>query len=58
MTDSAVQGSPEKKREKIFTWQWRNSKEKERLKENGGAKWRWAEVMWEVKTGSLLTNDI
>ena len=38
MTDSAVQGSPEKKREKIFTWQWRNSKEKERLKENGGAK--------------------
>ena len=38
MTDSAVQGSPEKKREKTFTWQWRNSKEKERLKENGGAK--------------------
>ena len=32
----AVQGSPEsKQREKIFMWQWKNSKEKERLKENG-----------------------
>ena len=32
-----VQGNPEKtQREKAFTWQWRNNKEKGRLKENGG----------------------
>ena len=27
--------NPEREGEKTFTWQWRNSKEKERLGENG-----------------------
>ena len=53
----AIQVSPERKqREKIFTWQWRNSKEKERLKENGGQMKRQVEVnVYEnLKLGDYL----
>ena len=53
----AIQVSPERKqREKIFTWQWRNSKEKERLKENGGQMKRQVKVnVYEnLKLGDYL----
>ena len=36
----------ENKKKKTFMWQWRNSKEKERLKENGGQMKRQVEVIW------------
>ena len=38
--------------------QWRNSKEKVRLKENGGQMKRQAELIRELKTGRLLTDQI
>ena len=48
----AIQLSSERKqREKIFRCQWRNSKEKERLKENCGQMKRPVEVIRELKTG-------
>ena len=42
--------------QKTFTWQWRNSKEKERLKENGGQMKRQVEVnVYEnLKLGDYL----
>ena len=46
--------NPERKREKTFTWQWRNSKEKERLEENGEQIKGQVEVTRELKTGILL----
>ena len=46
--------SGRKQTEKTFMWQWRNSKEKERLKENGGQMNRQVVVVPELKTGKLL----
>ena len=46
--------NPERKREKTFTWQWRNSKEKERLEENGEQMKRQVEVIRELKTVILF----
>ena len=52
-----VQGNPEKKRKKTFTCQWSNSKEKESLKKME-SKLRKVEVIWELKTGRLRTDQI
>ena len=38
-------------------WPWKNSKEKERLRENGGQMKRQVEVIREIKTGRLLLTD-
>ena len=38
-------------------WQWKNSKEKERLKENGG-QMKIGVPNWEVETGRLLIDQI
>ena len=38
-------------------WHWRNSKEKERLIENGGQMKRQVEVIREFKTGILVLTD-
>ena len=41
-----IQGCPNRKQNmKTFTWQCRNNKEKERLKENGGQMKRQVEVI-------------
>ena len=46
--------SAERKREKSFTWHWRNSKEKERLEVNGEQMKRQMEITRELKTGRQL----
>ena len=40
-----------KKKKKTFTWQWRNSKGKERLKENGRQMKRQVQVYENLKLG-------
>ena len=50
-----IQGYPNRKqKKKTFTWQWRNCKEKQRLKKNGGQMKRQVEVIRELKTGILV----
>ena len=44
--------------EKTFTWKWRKRKEKEILNGNGGQMKRQVEVIQELKTVRLLTNQI
>ena len=47
-----IQGCPNRKHEKkTFTWQWRNSKEKARLKGNGGLIKRQVQVYENLKLG-------
>ena len=46
--------NPERKRERTFTLQWGNSKEKEKLEKNGEQIKRQVEAIRELKTGILL----
>ena len=46
-----IQGSPNRKQRKAFTWQWRNSKRKARLKENGRQMKRQVQVYENLKLG-------
>ena len=49
-----IQGCPRRKqKKKTFTWQWRNSKGKARLKENGRRMNRQVQVYENLKTGRL-----
>ena len=45
--------NPERRREKAFTWQWRKSKEKERLEENEEQMKR----QWKLYENLKLGND-
>ena len=56
-----IHGCPKRKqKKKTFTWQWRNSKGKARLKENGRRMNRQVQVYEHLKLGDydLLINFI
>ena len=51
-----IQGCPNRKQKnKTFTWQWRNSKVKARLKENGRQIKRQVQVYLLIKFKKLFT---